>query len=529
MLVWANIGTQHHLASQHHHRYIFSILLVIIPVGRRRPKKPRARWRRHRDTGDSRHIASIGSRLCRDTVAILSVSVLKLRDRSFRLLVNVMYGRMPREPLYWNDRAGDSGPRWPPGVFVHPCNHPGLASLLIPDTNALLSPSGPSILHIVWCSLDCMMHLKLDVIPPVIDVPVPVSSYSACNDSPGSWISFKVGYDVRVSVICHLNEAARPAITWNTPSDVIPGVVLIMLLGESFGAAAKYPHCSTYQEFKQSQICFTIPAKRSDHHNLVGTRPQTKLRVVGDIGPCSSGAPAIARSCWLHREAALALQLNATATEMKEGFRADLPLLDLSILTKEEIPTNSSDEKRGEKSLVREVGVVMVSGGGGGGVKGAVLAFIASSGEDGEKGGSKQQQFRTDGVVTQNPLTLLSSKPIAKLSRVLGRGRNGTKVLNVHVLLQEPGEDRARGFHQAAIWSTPLSNMPVHCTGPRWLRRSGFNPRPGNSRFLHVGIVPYNDVGRRIFSGISLSPRPFILALFHTRLSHPHRLSRPRC
>ncbi|KAJ8885809.1 hypothetical protein PR048_012012 [Dryococelus australis] len=43
--------------------------------------------------------------------------------------------------------------------------------------------------------------------------------------------------------------------------------------------------------------------------------------------------------------------------------------------------------------------------------------------------------------------------------------------------------------------------------------------------FSHVGIMPDDDVGRRIFSGISRFPRPFIPALLHT-LSH--RLSRPR-
>ncbi|KAJ8872264.1 hypothetical protein PR048_025866 [Dryococelus australis] len=52
---------------------------------------------------------------------------------------------------------------------------------------------------------------------------------------------------------------------------------------------------------------------------------------------------------------------------------------------------------------------------------------------------------------------------------------------------------------------------------------------PGHSGFLHVGIVPDDAVGRRVFSGISRFPRLFILALFHSHLNHPHRLSRPRC
>ncbi|KAJ8870889.1 hypothetical protein PR048_027190 [Dryococelus australis] len=57
-------------------------------------------------------------------------------------------------------------------------------------------------------------------------------------------------------------------------------------------------------------------------------------------------------------------------------------------------------------------------------------------------------------------------------------------------------------------------------------RRTWFDPRSGHSGFLYVGIVPDDAVGRRVFSGISRFPRPFIPALLHTHLSHPHRLSR---
>ncbi|KAJ8870117.1 hypothetical protein PR048_029129 [Dryococelus australis] len=44
--------------------------------------------------------------------------------------------------------------------------------------------------------------------------------------------------------------------------------------------------------------------------------------------------------------------------------------------------------------------------------------------------------------------------------------------------------------------------------------------------FSRVGVVPDDAVGRRAFSGISRFPRPFIPALLHTHLNHPHRLSR---
>ncbi|KAJ8893460.1 hypothetical protein PR048_006058 [Dryococelus australis] len=47
--------------------------------------------------------------------------------------------------------------------------------------------------------------------------------------------------------------------------------------------------------------------------------------------------------------------------------------------------------------------------------------------------------------------------------------------------------------------------------------------------FSHVGIVPDDAAGRRVFSGISRFPRLFIPALLHTHLNRPYQLSRPRC
>ncbi|KAJ8872377.1 hypothetical protein PR048_025981 [Dryococelus australis] len=54
--------------------------------------------------------------------------------------------------------------------------------------------------------------------------------------------------------------------------------------------------------------------------------------------------------------------------------------------------------------------------------------------------------------------------------------------------------------------------------------RSGFDSRPGRSGFPHVRIVPADAVGRRIFSGSSRFPRPFIPAPLHNHLDRPHRL-----
>ncbi|KAJ8870321.1 hypothetical protein PR048_029342 [Dryococelus australis] len=52
------------------------------------------------------------------------------------------------------------------------------------------------------------------------------------------------------------------------------------------------------------------------------------------------------------------------------------------------------------------------------------------------------------------------------------------------------------------------------------------SPAPGHSGYSQAGIVPDDAVGRRDFSGISRFPHPFIPALLHTHLHHPHRLSR---
>ncbi|KAJ8873660.1 hypothetical protein PR048_024489 [Dryococelus australis] len=46
--------------------------------------------------------------------------------------------------------------------------------------------------------------------------------------------------------------------------------------------------------------------------------------------------------------------------------------------------------------------------------------------------------------------------------------------------------------------------------------------------YSHVGIIPDDAVGRRVFSGISRFSRPFIPELLHIRFNHPHRLPRPR-
>ncbi|KAJ8871939.1 hypothetical protein PR048_028279 [Dryococelus australis] len=48
------------------------------------------------------------------------------------------------------------------------------------------------------------------------------------------------------------------------------------------------------------------------------------------------------------------------------------------------------------------------------------------------------------------------------------------------------------------------------------------------TRFSHVGIVPDDAVGQRVFLGISRFHCSLITTLLHTQLHHPHRFSRPR-
>ncbi|KAJ8870568.1 hypothetical protein PR048_029591 [Dryococelus australis] len=63
----------------------------------------------------------------------------------------------------------------------------------------------------------------------------------------------------------------------------------------------------------------------------------------------------------------------------------------------------------------------------------------------------------------------------------------------------------------------------------RFIKSQMKHPTPTTqSGFSHVVIVPDIAVGRRVFSGISRFPIPFILALLHTHLNKPHRLSRPQ-
>ncbi|KAJ8866087.1 hypothetical protein PR048_033611 [Dryococelus australis] len=73
---------------------------------------------------------------------------------------------------------------------------------------------------------------------------------------------------------------------------------------------------------------------------------------------------------------------------------------------------------------------------------------------------------------------------------------------------------------QCSLLVDPLPTLRLACSSPH-------QGEPGSTPgFSHVGIVPDNAAGRRVFSGISRFPRPFIPALPHNHLNHPHQLSR---
>ncbi|KAJ8866152.1 hypothetical protein PR048_033676 [Dryococelus australis] len=95
-------------------------------------------------------------------------------------------------------------------------------------------------------------------------------------------------------------------------------------------------------------------------------------------------------------------------------------------------------------------------------------------------------------------------------------------------------------YIETKIKLDPVSNLgsfdlgsgrkDVGATGPQsYITRTGFNPRAGSPDFRKwESCRPDDAVDRRVFSGISRSPRPFIPASLHIHFNHSHWLSRPR-
>ncbi|KAJ8890858.1 hypothetical protein PR048_010367 [Dryococelus australis] len=93
------------------------------------------------------------------------------------------------------------------------------------------------------------------------------------------------------------------------------------------------------------------------------------------------------------------------------------------------------------------------------------------------------------------------------------------------------------GIEPLSSWEA--STLPTR-TGSHRIRRNktlltshqgepGSIPGRVTPGFSHVGIVPDDATGWRVFSEISLLPHPLFPALLHTHHNHPNRLPGPRC
>ncbi|KAJ8879183.1 hypothetical protein PR048_019789 [Dryococelus australis] len=91
--------------------------------------------------------------------------------------------------------------------------------------------------------------------------------------------------------------------------------------------------------------------------------------------------------------------------------------------------------------------------------------------------------------------------------------------------LNNHGRPKNRGLTYSGLCECrlPLTVIPARLLPDE----PGSIPGRVTPGFSHVGIVPDDTAGRQVFSVIFRLPRPFIPALLHTRLNHPHLISRP--
>ncbi|KAJ8889032.1 hypothetical protein PR048_008526 [Dryococelus australis] len=110
-------------------------------------------------------------------------------------------------------------------------------------------------------------------------------------------------------------------------------------------------------------------------------------------------------------------------------------------------------------------------------------------------------------------------QPAPSLAHCAGHnGRAGARVGETG----DPREDSLTNGIVRLDLRDPVSMLTSHQDEPDSI--------PGRvSGLSHVGIVPDDTVGRRVFSGIPRFPRYIIPAPLHAHLNHPHRFPRPRC
>ncbi|KAJ8868468.1 hypothetical protein PR048_029996 [Dryococelus australis] len=122
------------------------------------------------------------------------------------------------------------------------------------------------------------------------------------------------------------------------------------------------------------------------------------------------------------------------------------------------------------------------------------------------------------GAFREIPPTKSISPPRLPQTKFLPRPRGGLNmadrqpVLTILPLQSRPQDSKAANIARGGGDST-VSLLTSHQGKP--------HPRPVHSGFSQVRIVAEVAAGRRVFSGISRSPRPFIPALLHSHLASP--------
>ncbi|KAJ8881462.1 hypothetical protein PR048_017943 [Dryococelus australis] len=123
-----------------------------------------------------------------------------------------------------------------------------------------------------------------------------------------------------------------------------------------------------------------------------------------------------------------------------------------------------------------------------------------------------------------------------------GAGMKGQGKLEIPEKTHRPGIIRHDSHLRKSVWSSARikgrgkreipektgrsaasSGTVLTCENPETVRlpprRTRFNPRPIHTGFSQEVIVPIDAVDRRVFSGTSHFPRPFIPGLLHTHLA----------
>ncbi|KAJ8869174.1 hypothetical protein PR048_030744 [Dryococelus australis] len=125
----------------------------------------------------------------------------------------------------------------------------------------------------------------------------------------------------------------------------------------------------------------------------------------------------------------------------------------------------------------------------------------------------------------QNPRRSLAELSTCNLTRTCPAAKGESCEL-LKTWFHRKASRYGRHYSQSRCFSlqTPLN---LHACIPPTANR--VQSPAGSPESSQVGLVTDDAVGRRVFSGISRFPSPFIPASLHVNFHHPHRLSTPRC